>query len=63
MTVKRSREETDRNKEIYVGISTFPVLFIFPFIEHYVLFGITKKYVEISMSSILLGLSSVGCNV
>ena len=63
MIVERSREEKNRNKEIYVEISMFPVLFSFSFVQHDILLGMKKKYVEISMTSILLGFSSVGHNV
>ena len=63
MMVERSREEKNRNKEMYVGMSTFLVLFCFSFVQHAVLLGMAKTYVEISMSSVLLGFSSVGRNI
>ena len=43
MIVERSREEKNRNKEMYVGISTFPVPFSFSFVERDVLLGMTKN--------------------
>ena len=48
---------------MYVEISAFPVLFSFSFVERDILLGMTKNYVEISMSSILLSFSSMGCSV
>ena len=52
----------NRNKEMYVEISTFPVLFSFSLLKRGILLDMTKKYDEISMSSILLRFSSMGRN-
>ena len=43
MMVERSREEKNRKREMYVGISTFPILFSFSFVEQDVLLGMTKN--------------------